>query len=133
MLHFLSSLFATSSRRDDPVDKALLERATERVLEGSDPRLRALPGYRKRLRAPVETAVEGVLLAGTVQGPKDIVDTAVAAGSFNTLVAALQAADLVDTLKGPGPFTVFAPTDEAFGKLQIIFLDNPYQNLRHYP
>ncbi|MGD9251628.1 MAG: fasciclin domain-containing protein [Desulfobacterales bacterium] len=48
---------------------------------------------------------------------KDIVDTAVAAGSFNTLVAALQAADLVDTLKGPGPFTVFAPTDEAFGKL----------------
>jgi uncharacterized surface protein with fasciclin (FAS1) repeats len=47
----------------------------------------------------------------------DIVDTAVSAGSFNTLVAALQAADLVDTLKGPGPFTVFAPTDEAFAKL----------------
>jgi uncharacterized surface protein with fasciclin (FAS1) repeats len=48
---------------------------------------------------------------------KDIVDTAVAAGSFNTLVAALQAADLVDTLKGSGPFTVFAPTDDAFKKL----------------
>lgn len=47
----------------------------------------------------------------------DIVDTAVAAGSFNTLVAAVQAADLVDTLKSPGPFTVFAPTDEAFAKL----------------
>ena len=48
---------------------------------------------------------------------KDIVDTAVAAGDFKTLAAALQAAGLVDTLKGPGPFTVFAPTDEAFAKL----------------
>ncbi|MEJ5313807.1 fasciclin domain-containing protein [Anaerolinea thermophila] len=49
--------------------------------------------------------------------PKDIVDTAVENGSFNTLAAALQAAGLVDTLKGKGPFTVFAPTDEAFAKL----------------
>lgn len=48
---------------------------------------------------------------------KDIVDTAVAAGSFHTLVAALQAAGLADTLKGKGPFTVFAPTDDAFKKL----------------
>ncbi|MFK7850964.1 MAG: fasciclin domain-containing protein [Akkermansiaceae bacterium] len=48
---------------------------------------------------------------------KDIVDTAVAAGSFNTLAAALKAAGLVETLKGEGPFTVFAPTDEAFAKL----------------
>ena len=47
----------------------------------------------------------------------DIVDTAVAAGTFKTLVAAVKAADLVDTLKGAGPFTVFAPTDEAFAKL----------------
>lgn len=47
----------------------------------------------------------------------NIVDTAVQAGSFNTLVAAIQAAGLVDTLKGKGPFTVFAPTDEAFAKL----------------
>jgi uncharacterized surface protein with fasciclin (FAS1) repeats len=47
----------------------------------------------------------------------DIVDTAVAAGSFQTLVTAIQAAGLVDTLKGAGPFTVFAPTDEAFAKL----------------
>ncbi len=47
----------------------------------------------------------------------DIVDTAVAAGSFNTLVSALEAAGLVDTLKGEGPFTVFAPTDEAFAKI----------------
>jgi uncharacterized surface protein with fasciclin (FAS1) repeats len=50
-------------------------------------------------------------------GEADIVDTAVAAGSFKTLAAALQAAGLVDTLKGKGPFTVFAPTDEAFAKL----------------
>jgi uncharacterized surface protein with fasciclin (FAS1) repeats len=48
---------------------------------------------------------------------KDIVDTAVSAGQFNTLVTAVKAAGLVDTLKGKGPFTVFAPTDEAFGKL----------------
>lgn len=48
---------------------------------------------------------------------KDIVDTAVAAGSFTTLVAAVQAAGLVDTLKGEGPFTVFAPTDAAFAAL----------------
>ena len=47
----------------------------------------------------------------------DIVDTAVNAGSFSTLVAAIKAANLVDTLKGAGPFTVFAPTDEAFAKL----------------
>lgn len=47
----------------------------------------------------------------------DIVETAVSAGSFKTLAVALQAAGLVDTLKGKGPFTVFAPTDEAFGKL----------------
>ncbi len=50
-------------------------------------------------------------------GPKDIVDTAVAAGSFKTLAAALGAAGLVTTLKGDGPFTVFAPTDEAFARL----------------
>lgn len=49
--------------------------------------------------------------------PKDIVETAVAAGSFKTLAAALEAAGLVETLKGPGPFTVFAPTDAAFAKL----------------
>ena len=48
---------------------------------------------------------------------KDVVDTAVAAGQFKTLAAALQAAGLIETLKGAGPFTVFAPTDEAFAKL----------------
>lgn len=53
----------------------------------------------------------------------DIVDTAVSAGSFKTLVAAVQAAGLVDTLKSPGPFTVFAPTDDAFGKLPAGTID----------
>ena len=70
-------------------------------------------------------AIATVLLTGSViagsnyaDKPKaDIVDTAVAAGQFNTLVAAIKAAGLVDTLKSDGPFTVFAPTDEAFDKL----------------
>jgi uncharacterized surface protein with fasciclin (FAS1) repeats len=63
------------------------------------------------------------LIAGSY-AKKDIVDTAVSAGSFNTLVAAVQAADLVDTLKGEGPFTVFAPTDDAFAKLPAGTLED---------
>jgi uncharacterized surface protein with fasciclin (FAS1) repeats len=55
---------------------------------------------------------------------KDIIDTAIAAGSFNTLAKALQAAGLVETLKGSGPFTVFAPTDEAFAKLPAGTVEN---------
>ena len=62
-------------------------------------------------------AISAPVLAGSYGKKADIVDTAVAAGSFDTLVAAVQAAGLVDTLKGDGPFTVFAPTDEAFAKL----------------
>ena len=64
-------------------------------------------------------AVVGMVFSANVeaQSDKDIVDTAVEAGSFNTLAAALTAADLVDVLKGEGPFTGFAPTDEAFAKL----------------
>lgn len=62
-----------------------------------------------------------VLLAGShgnySKSSMDIVDTAISAKSFNTLVAALKAADLVDVLRGEGPFTVFAPTDDAFAKL----------------
>lgn len=54
----------------------------------------------------------------------DIVDTAVSAGQFNTLVAAVEAAGLVETLKGDGPFTVFAPTDEAFAKLPAGTVEN---------
>lgn len=63
-----------------------------------------------------ETAVTPPAKENTMS-TKDIVDTAVAAGQFKTLAAALTAAGLVDTLKGPGPFTVFAPTDDAFAAL----------------
>jgi transforming growth factor-beta-induced protein len=66
------------------------------------------------LAAAVATAPA---LSDTAPKRSDIVDTAVAAGSFRTLTAAVQAAGLVETLKGKGPFTVFAPTDEAFAKL----------------
>ncbi len=61
--------------------------------------------------------VLGTSVFAVAEDKKDIVDTAVGAGSFKTLVAAVQAADLVETLKGKGPFTVFAPSDEAFAKL----------------
>lgn len=63
------------------------------------------------------SVVMGTSAFAVAEDKKDIVDTAVGAGSFKTLVAAVQAADLVETLKGKGPFTVFAPTDEAFAKL----------------
>jgi len=65
-----------------------------------------------------------VLLASANSAELDIVDTAVNAGDFGTLTAALQAAGLVETLKGEGPFTVFAPTDEAFAKLPAGTLDH---------
>ncbi len=74
--------------------------------------------------APASGAVDPSMSDGAADGnaasageKSDIVDTAVGAGSFKTLVAAVQAAGLAETLKGPGPFTVFAPTDEAFAKL----------------
>jgi uncharacterized surface protein with fasciclin (FAS1) repeats len=62
-------------------------------------------------------AAGALAAASGLAAAADIVDTAVAAGQFNTLVKAVQAAGLVDTLKGKGPFTVFAPTDAAFAKL----------------
>lgn len=68
--------------------------------------------------------VSSLIAAGHYGMKKDIVDTAVGAGSFNTLVAAVKAADLVETLKGEGPFTVFAPTDDAFAKLPAGTLDD---------
>ncbi|MEO5823708.1 MAG: fasciclin domain-containing protein [Vicinamibacteraceae bacterium] len=67
--------------------------------------------------AAVALTIAPITAAPAAAQTKDIVDTAVAAGSFKTLAAALKAAGLIDTLKGPGPFTVFAPTDEAFAKL----------------
>ena len=71
----------------------------------------------KVLYALLCAAVMVLPMASAHAGTKDIVDTAADAGKFNTLVAAVKAAGLVDTLKGDGPFTVFAPTDEAFAKL----------------
>lgn len=71
-------------------------------------------------RAPAIAAAAFGLVIGAqsaVAADKDIVDTAVEAGQFETLATALEAAGLVETLKGPGPFTVFAPTDEAFSEL----------------
>ena len=69
-------------------------------------------------------AQHGLWAANAPEKPgKDIVETAMAAGQFKTLVAAVKAADLVDTLKGEGPFTVFAPTDEAFAKIPKEKLD----------
>jgi uncharacterized surface protein with fasciclin (FAS1) repeats len=68
-------------------------------------------------------AIAASTLIAASASAKDIVDTAVSAGQFNTLATALQAAGLVDTLKGPGPFTVFAPTDAAFAKIPKADLD----------
>jgi uncharacterized surface protein with fasciclin (FAS1) repeats len=62
-------------------------------------------------------ASTSAIAGGSTMPSKDIVDTAISAGSFKTLTTALKAAGLVETLKGKGPFTVFAPTDEAFAKL----------------
>jgi len=76
-----------------------------------------MKGTRKMLSLALVLCCLMVSAAVTYAQEKDIVDTAVGAGSFNTLVAAVKAAGLVDTLKGPGPFTVFAPTDDAFKKL----------------
>ena len=76
---------------------------------------------KKTFAASAAAALLAVSVAAPVRADhhqgKDIVDTAVAAGSFNTLATALKAAGLVETLKGKGPFTVFAPTDDAFRKL----------------
>lgn len=71
----------------------------------------------KKLTTAVAMAALVLVAAQAQAQNRDIVDTAVAAGQFKTLAAALKAAGLIDTLKGAGPFTVFAPTDEAFAKL----------------
>lgn len=97
---------------------ALLARRVSRWLPVSFAAVLALA----LLVAPAATSTAGA------QQPRDIVDTAVAAGQFTTLVKAVQAAGLVDTLKGPGPFTVFAPTDAAFAKLPAGALDQLLAN-----
>ncbi|HSL21038.1 MAG TPA: fasciclin domain-containing protein [Vicinamibacterales bacterium] len=80
----------------------------------------------KTMLAFTSLALVGIMVVSPAraQQTKDIVDTAVAAGSFTTLARALTAADLAATLKGPGPFTVFAPTDDAFSKLPAGTLEN---------
>jgi uncharacterized surface protein with fasciclin (FAS1) repeats len=81
-----------------------------------------------RVRSALVAVAAGIVLIAVLPAmaaapPKDIVDTAVAAGSFTSLVAAVQAADLVQVLKGPGPFTLFAPNDAAFAKIPKADLD----------
>jgi uncharacterized surface protein with fasciclin (FAS1) repeats len=71
----------------------------------------------KSLYAMIIAAVMALPMSIAHAATKDIVDTAAGAGKFETLIAAAKAAGLVETLKGPGPYTVFAPTDEAFAKL----------------
>ncbi len=78
----------------------------------------------RAIRFGLAAALVSLVTAPAVaQAPKDIVEVAVAAGSFKTLVAAVQAAGLVDVLKRPGPLTVLAPTDEAFAKIPKADLD----------
>jgi len=83
------------------------------------------PSNRSSWSYTLKKLILALAIAATSLGAKaeDIVDTAIAAGSFKTLVTAVKAAGLVDTLKGPGPFTVFAPNDEAFAKLPKATLD----------
>ena len=76
-----------------------------------------------KLKSALFAASFALLSMSATAADKDIVDTAIAAGSFKTLVTAVQKAGLVETLKGKGPFTVFAPTDEAFAKIPQAQLD----------
>lgn len=76
----------------------------------------------KKICAPF--VIAAALFVGTAVKAADIVETAVSAGNFETLVAAVKAAGLAETLQGPGPFTVFAPTDEAFAKLPAGTVDD---------
>ncbi len=76
-----------------------------------------------KLKSVLVTTSFALFSLSATAADKDIVDTAVAAGNFKTLVTAVQKAGLVETLKGKGPFTVFAPTDEAFAKIPKAQLD----------
>jgi len=86
---------------------------------------------RQLIALTILLAIPAMVMAGSYSKDKtnammknDIIDTASAAGTFNTLVAAVEAADLTETLRSEGPFTVFAPTDEAFAKLPAGTVDN---------
>ncbi len=105
-----SLLLAACGGSDDAAEE---ETATTKAAE--------MPATTKAAEMPATTAPA---TTAANAGLKDIVDTAVAAGDFKTLAAALKAADLVDTLKGKGPFTVFAPTDAAFAALPAGTLDS---------
>ena len=80
--------------------------------------------YLRRTTLAVLAILLSMAFASIPAKAQDIVDTAIAAGQFNTLVAAVQAAGLVDVLKGDGPFTVFAPTDDAFAALPEGTVEN---------
>jgi uncharacterized surface protein with fasciclin (FAS1) repeats len=100
------------------VGNTVIQSTTVSVIENDRTCIKTIR-WRSYMNA-VKTFTVGAVALGmsiSVAMAADIVDTAVAAGSFNTLVAAVKAADLAGTLKGPGPFTVFAPTDAAFKKL----------------
>ncbi len=88
------------------------------------PMMAAVVARRLSMTAVAVVSLSIPAFAGGNTAEKDIVETAVAAGSFKTLAAAVGAAGLADTLKGTGPFTVFAPTDEAFAKLPKATLDD---------
>jgi uncharacterized surface protein with fasciclin (FAS1) repeats len=83
-----------------------------------------MKSFVKTITAATAAVAMLVSVSVSAMSSKDIVDTAASAGSFKTLVAAVKAAGLVGTLKGTGPFTVFAPTDEAFAKLPKGTLEN---------
>jgi uncharacterized surface protein with fasciclin (FAS1) repeats len=102
-----------------PMAPQLLYSSSRRFKKNNMKEERKMRIFKRTVATLVVTV--GLGFAGPLKGEtmpdKDIVDIAVSAGSFNTLVAAVQAAGLVETLKGEGPLTVFAPTDEAFAKL----------------
>ena len=97
--------------------RVVLQLSTGRFAKGT-------PMIRRLFIAAIAAATFSFPALASYHGPKDIVDTAIKAGSFNTLVAALKAAGLVDALKGDGPFTVFAPTDDAFAALPTGTVDS---------
>jgi uncharacterized surface protein with fasciclin (FAS1) repeats len=104
-----------------PAGRDTLESVRAAPSEGA--RLNKESPMRKHLLLVVVLGLVAAIAGPASAQPKDIVDTAVAAGSFTTLAKLLTAADLIDVMKRPGPYTVFAPTDEAFAKVPKDVLD----------